>query len=526
MKTTKTRTTIRASRRAPNERVHDSATNQITTTTSSRCRCSFTSFAPSFTVAVAVAVLLTIAVIPLFRLALFGERLDWRSTAAVPAQVNVKARLSSSSSPITYASNTLKFYVLHLPELTTQLVRDKDNAAVEMEARDFYGHALNEEQAEMWLHRGFTEDPRIASSRTSNPQDADVVIVCAYLHLLHHLQGSRLADTTKTWIDVLSSRLVPNKTHVVAVPTWNPERSRKIGLNRVHRVLREHSSHLAEYVSFGFERNPYWQPHTPVEDIIPIPYVLKVWTDHQYQQQQQQQHQQSNPRPILNSIFYAGDVRKHAPAWAGCNRTHLVRDLVHSDDSKNNTNKKLSTSTTTTSINVRLFHQSSINVDNRYTQDEYNRYMASTNYCLILCGDTPTSRSLTSAMWNGCVPIFVGSRWRGRCDAPCREGWGWTVTTTGNNATVSHRPFEGIVNWTRFPEVDEAAFADDALSVLNRDVFGRYSPQHIRATMMKPHRHAWVYGFGGNPALNGTELGDATLYAWRSLQMYLAEKNK
>jgi hypothetical protein len=150
---------------------------------------------------------------------------------------------------------------------------------------------------------------------------------------------------------------------------------------------------------------------------------------------------------------------------------------------------------------------------NRLSQDEYNHQMYRSDYCLLLCGDTPTSRSLASSMLNGCIPVRVGSRLRGLCDAPCRPGWGWTVA----GANHSHLPFaDTIIDWDAFPELNEADFVERPAAVLE-EMFARIGPEQktkLRAIMSQTQR-GWLYGLG-NP-VNSTDFGDAALYILESI---------
>lgn len=199
---------------------------------------------------------------------------------------------------------------------------------------------------------------------------------------------------------------------------------------------------------------------------------------------------------INNFVFYAGDKRPHAVEWAGCNRTKMLLPL------ENRSN-----------MDVRI-----VSRNNRLTQDEYNKRTHSSEYCLIVCGDTPTSRSLTSAMVHGCIPIRIGARLRGFCEPPCHPGWGWKVTH------LSHLPFDNQIDWALFPEVDEESFTDDPVTVLEDLLRSTDSKRkaEIRAVMNRTQM-AWVYGWG-NP-VTSTDFGQAVEYVWGSLLEYLIAKD-
>ena len=144
--------------------------------------------------------------------------------------------------------------------------------------------------------------------------------------------------------------------------------------------------------------------------------------------------------------------------------------------------------------------------------------MLQRDYCLILCGDTPTSRSLTSAMLLGCIPIRVGSRLRGLCEPPCHEGWGWTLASE----QYPHLPYWDIIPWNEFPEVDEQQFIDSGEQVL-KTLFERYDTTQkakIRSILQNVQT-AWIYGWGD--PVDSVEFGDAVIYIWNSFQDVLSK---
>lgn len=399
------------------------------------------------------------------------------------------------------ASGSAKFYILPMPEITTWLIGNFSDAAYQ-----YYQTNLNEEQAEVWLHRGLAQ----LSDRTEDPSQADVVILSGYLHFNQYMmlqQNQKTAARGRTrgrhngkssdggvpystdeWLAILLERIIPNKLYVLAVPTWNPTRGNEIGLAKIKKTLKLENIAMA---SFGFERNNFWQKTEP-DLIIPVPYVI---TPNLPRDQLPTKVFGAENHRTENFVFYSGDVRTNAVRWAGCNRTKLVVPLQQSNRSSN------------TDVHiVTQFH--------RLTQEQYHARMLTSDYCLILCGDTPTSRSLASSMLYGCIPIRVGSRWRGLCEAPCHAGWGWTVTHR------SHLPFEHQMDWNVFPEVDEASFAQNPVAVL--ETLFRHTDSHRKSelrSVMQRVQMAWVYGWG-NP-VNATDFGEAASYAWQSLVDHL-----
>ena len=151
---------------------------------------------------------------------------------------------------------------------------------------------------------------------------------------------------------------------------------------------------------------------------------------------------------------------------------------------------------------------------NRLSQEDYNLRMFTSEYCLIVCGDTPTSRSLASSMLYGCIPIRIGSRLRGRCEEPCRPGWGWSV------ADLPHLPFCDKIDWESFPEVDEAAFSNNPGAVLDQFFSQTDAAKKSKfREAMKQTQMGWTYGWGS--PVDSMEFGDAAKYAWDSLVAYL-----
>jgi Exostosin family len=153
----------------------------------------------------------------------------------------------------------------------------------------------------------------------------------------------------------------------------------------------------------------------------------------------------------------------------------------------------------------------------RLSQEEYNHRMHISQYCLILAGDTPSSRSLTSAMVAGCIPIRVGSRLRGLCDPPCFQGWGFVVTGESN----PHLPFSETIPWDKFPEVSESDLIEKGQVALDEHIFGVYHQEQKTElhSIMQSTMTGWIYGWGD--PVSSEELGDTTSYIWHSFSVAL-----
>lgn len=379
--------------------------------------------------------------------------------------------------------STIKFYLIPTPEITTDLlVQNNKNVSF------YYDWQLNEESAEVWLHRGF--ETLMHHHRTMDPNQANVFLIPGYFHLARALllkkkkkennQVQEYIINTTSWIKRIYNKTMP---HVILCPTWNPEISRQTGIAHFIQQLQQQEGFTNLY-SVGFERNPSWQVLQPFQ-IIPIPYVVRPSLSRQELLQQAQQQQQPRKNDF---VFYAGDNRKHAMEWSGCNRS-MVLPL------SNNNNMDVSLRSS----------------KHRLSQDEYNMRMFTSDYCLILCGDTVTSRSLTSAVVYGCIPVQVGSRWKGLCEDPCRAGWGWTVS--GND--YPHLPFTDSIQWNDYPQVNEAEFAKNPLATLEKMfVEFQHNKTRLRQEMLQ-HQLGWIYGWG-NP-VTSNEFGQATQYIWHSI---------
>ena len=402
-------------------------------------------------------------------------------------------------------SQSPKYFVLSLPSTTTDLIDNGDEDQRQQHqqaARQYYDDALNEESAEVWLYRCFTEDQRLTIDRTMNPADADVFVVTGLLHLLKHKKKKQAVTPTSTNIvaEQYKSIIVdPSKPHLFLVPSWNPKVSRESGIEDILSTIRQTLERKELLWSVGFERNPSWQGQVPPSNIIPVPYVVRKEDG-----KSSMKNQNSRDR-IENFIFYAGDRRKNAESWSGCYRSQLLEPLQHF-------------STNSNALEVRI-----LNKNSRLNQTEYNHRMETSEYCLVVCGDTPTSRSLTSAIVSGCIPIRVGSRLRGLCEKPCHVGFGWTIS----GSQYPHLPYGETIPWDDFPEVNEQAMMTVTTSregggggtgydIIQKEVFQAYD--HIQKKrlrkIMDNVREGFIYGYG-DPITSG-EFGDASLYIWNS----------
>lgn len=387
-----------------------------------------------------------------------------------------------------------KFYLLSIPEVTGYLVSNFSAQAIA-----FYNEAPNEEQAEIWLHRGLEH----AEDRTLNRSEADFILIPCYLHVNSHLRKTfrirsqdmdpRLYNnepetrhpplSNKRISKIVRQRVIegePSVPHVLLTPTWNPKVARRVGIPRIVENLKQVNVNL---FSVGFERNSYWQ-RLSSRRIIPIPYVVKM-----SESQSNAIYESTVPNLVEDSVFYVGDSRPHATDWSGCDRSALLSPLQN-----------------VTNTFIRVLAPG----DTRLDQAVYNEMLTTSDYCLVVCGDTPSSRSLSSAMASGCIPVRLGSRLLGKCESPCHAGWGWTITQN-----QSHLPFEKFIDWVKFPELAEDSFLKNPLEslALMREQF--QSEKISLKKYIRTNQEAWIYGYG-NP-VTSSRFGAAPFWVWHSI---------
>lgn len=402
-----------------------------------------------------------------------------------------------------------KFFLVAPPESTSTLISNFTE-----KASKYYQNHLNEESAEMWLYRGFNR-MTYEQGHTNKFEEADVVLIAGCLHLRAAIQNKKgkakqnkrqdnhdsLVEAYRQEWSNFEIQAMRDKPHLVLIPSWNPSVSNNIGLKALISALQKDLG-IRNLWSIGFERNEMWQGVT-ADRILPVPYVIRksfmAETNRSITE---------NGR-ISNFVFYAGDVRKNAKAWAGCHRDKLILSL------QKNATKQSDDMDSTYNMDVRI-----VGKTNRLNQSEYNYRMSTSEFCLILCGDTPSSRSLTSAMISGCIPVRVGSRLRGLCEPPCHGGFGWKPT----GLEYPHLPYPHTIPWDFFPEVNEQDFMDDGLRILNNLFRNMEGPRKQETQqIMEEVRSGWIYGWGD--PVSSTMFGEAAEYIWSSFLSTLRDSN-
>lgn len=380
--------------------------------------------------------------------------------------------------------NKLKFFLVAPPETTSDLVADTASATT------YYKEHLNEDEGEIWLHRGFA---RMTAQQASTPQEADVILVAGYMHMNAAFRKGKgvgkeqLQEIYEKHMSKHANFL--DKPHLLMFPAENPGVAKDIGCYEIVALLKRKGVKPDNIWSVGFERNQAWQG-VPVDRIVSIPYV--VHPHHPIKELREK----AEHEKISNSVFYAGDARNNAVKWGGCNRTAMLSGL-----------QRYSEETDGKEIFVRV-----VDKRNRLSQEEYNHRMLVSEYCLLVCGDTPTSRSLASSMVAGCIPIRVGSRLRGRCDPPCKKGWGWSISGEEN----PHLPYSEKIPWEIFPEVGEQDLIVAGIAALDNAVFKVFKKeQKVRLqSIMHDKLSDFIYGWGD--PVTSSEFGGAVESIWHS----------
>jgi Exostosin family len=399
------------------------------------------------------------------------------STATTTTQIHKENSIPNNEQ--TKKTRTFKFFMLSIPELTTDLIaKHWDKAYVHGESK-----AMNEDLAEIWLHRGLSHFT-YEQGRTMDPMEADVFFIPAYLHgrdaWIQTTEQSRKDDILAVIMNALIDKTKP---HVLLIPTRDKTLGNKIGYRLVAQTLWDQG--IVPLFSVGFERNSWWQV-IPTDRIIPIPYVVKPQVA-------------VHDMPVVmfdqanrteNFVFYAAHPRPSAVSFAGCNRS-TVLPLQGEDN-----------------MEILLLSDRQ-----RLSQERYNHRMLTSDYCLVTCGDTPTSRSLASAMIAGCIPLRIGSWWRAICEAPCKK-----IHIGFNVATKPHFPFADAIDWNLVsPEMDQVQFDQDpktTLAAFLQNNVSRAQKDAMRVEM-KRVQFSFIYGWG-NP-INSTQFGDVYKYLWNSI---------
>jgi len=359
-----------------------------------------------------------------------------------------------------------------------------------------------ESAAEVWVHRALLASPR----RTLDPAEAEVFFVPAYLSLLrrhHNSEGQKLA---KALANVTSSEWFARhegRDHVFGYSATNPEEAR-------HLRLPEVTASLPRSFRGAFEVNPSWvaAPATvsAKSKIIAMPYVVKVENVNNASSKSERAPEENE----TISVFFAASERPHAVEWSQCDRTKALplTRLPRASVQLNRGRRR------------RLWGRRRQRRRLAMTHEEFAKTMARARYCLVMCGDTPTSRRIFDAVVAGCVPLIVGTRLEGRCEPPCHAGWGWHVS----GPDFPHTPFSDLyVDYAVFPRVDEALFSRSAVAAV-RPVLQLDDRRHaaLRDYLMAI-RDDFIYGVGS--CVSSTHFGraaanliDTAVLRWRATQ--------
>jgi Exostosin family len=414
------------------------------------------------------------------------------SASSTPLAITAATTTSTPTPSKKKKKRSFKFFMLNIPELTSDLVAQHWDKAYR------YGQstaAMNEDLAEIWLHRGLSNFT-YEQGQTMDASEANVFFIPAYLHARDAwvANGKTTEQNRKDDIlaVILNALMDTTKPHVLLIPTRDKSLGNRIGYRLVAQTLWDQGGMVHTLYSVGFERNSWWQV-IPTDRIIPIPYVVKPQVAaHDLAVVMFDQANRTE-----NFVFYAAHPRPSAVSFAGCNRS-TVLPLQGEDN-----------------MEILLLSDR----QQRLSQERYNHRMLTSDYCLVTCGDTPTSRSLASAMIAGCIPLRIGSWWRAICEAPCKK-----IHIGFNVAAQPHFPFADAINWSLVsPELDQVQFDRDPKATLaaflhNNNTSAAAAARAHKDVMrveMKRVQSSFIYGWG-NP-INSTQFGDVYKYLWNSI---------
>ena len=255
-------------------------------------------------------------------------------------------------------------------------------------------YKIADELVEVWVHRALLNDKR----RTTNPEDASLFFVPAYLSL----SKSSDAQGHDERLTNLIAELQKSKwfqrhrgaDHVFGYSSINPGVARQLLFPKLHAGL--------EQSYFGvFEMNPAWvggdRKEETLQRMVPAPYVVDA------------ARLAGTSTQLHNheiSVFFAAHRRPNAAQWSGCDRSKALGLQ----------------SVPRSSIHIKQHRRRLLD------EDAFAHSMRVADFCLVMCGDTPTSRRIFDAIVADCIPLIFGTRLWGECVEPCHEGWGWFVS--------------------------------------------------------------------------------------------------
>ena len=218
---------------------------------------------------------------------------------------------------------------------------------------------------EVWVHRALLADKR----RTTDPEAASLFFVPAYLSLSKSSDAPGHDERLTNLIEELrnSKWFQRNRgaDHVFGYSSINPGVARQLLFPKLHTGL--------ERSYFGvFEMNPAWvggdRKEATLQRMVPAPYVVDA---SRLAGTSAQIHDHSI------SVFFAAHRRPNAAQWSGCDRSKALG----------------LESVPRSSIHIKS-HRRRFLLD----EDAFAHSMRVADFCLVMCGDTPTSRRIFDAI--------------------------------------------------------------------------------------------------------------------------------
>ena len=408
------------------------------------------------------------------------------------------------------AVGVYRFYVYGggaFDAMTTDLLRGREHTVDDL-------YVLAEDKVELWTRRALLNDSR----RTDDPADADVFFVPAYLTLSTlvsaHDHARRLAAMLAALAGEYYFRRRGGADHVFGYSSTNPGTAKRVGFPDVQKVLNR--------AWFGaFEMNPAWvgagrptprelatSNATVLDRMVPMPYVVDA-----SKLAGPAARRDTNVHQHEISVFFAANGRPQATKWSGCNRSTalglkaLPKAAIHVSATRAR-RRRLARRLVDglRRASDRLFGRRLADTHKVLGESKFAHAMRVSDFCLVMCGDTPTSRRIFDSIVADCVPLIVGTRLWGRCEPPCRPGWGWFVSGEKHPHTPFH---DTLIDYSRFPRVDEKWFYEDALAATKAAIANVTSAAELEIwKYLDAIRGDVVYGYGR--AATSTDFGRAT----------------
>lgn len=240
---------------------------------------------------------------------------------------------------------------------------------------------LPEDMGEYWLHKQFTE----SKLRVNHPQNASLFLLNMMPVLSHSIgrcHGKTHDERQILWKNMLeNSPYYKNGTpHMFICQSWMCRYRHMTLIPQIRPLLSTMWNLVHEYI---------WSNRPPNDPkVIIVPYVHNSHISYS-----------ESVRNI--SVFFQGTMNRHGPWRHPLQKIHLEGAKIID-----------------TGVGKKTSHF-----------QEYATLIQSSEFCLIVAGDTPSSRRLFDAIIAGCIPIRVGPSYQ--------------------------LPFEHVIDWNIFLSIEK-----------------------------------------------------------------------